>query len=192
MPLFIRAPWLGAAHAGARFRELVELVDVYPTVAALAGVPLPTGESYAVDGRSLASLLAGNGAPRAYEAYEPRAAALQVFPRCLTPGDPNWGPTKWPQDTCLNVERSAFTLMGFAMRTDRYRYTEWRRWNGTSLSAESWDDAAYARELYDHEGDTGPWTDPDKFEIRNEVAGAPTALLASLAAQLRALVAAHG
>ena len=194
VPLFVRAPWLGAAHAGSRFRELVELVDVYPTVAELAGVPLPTGESYPFDGRSLAPLLAGAapGHQGGQQAYAPRAAALQVFPRCLTAGDPAWGPTAWPQNTCLDVERSAFSLMGFAMRTDRYRYTEWRRWNGTALRAESWADAPYARELYDHLGDDAPWTDPGRFEARNEAATAPAALVSALSAQLRALVAAHG
>lgn len=89
------------------------------------------------------------------------------------------------------MDRSAFTLMGYAMRTDRYRYTEWRTWNGTSMSAD-WDAPPYAQELYDHVGDDGPWTDPNRFETKNEVAEAPPTLVAALAAQLRELAEAHG
>jgi arylsulfatase A-like enzyme len=39
VPLIVRAP--GAATAGARVSGLVELVDLYPTLADLAGLPLP-------------------------------------------------------------------------------------------------------------------------------------------------------
>jgi arylsulfatase A-like enzyme len=38
-PLLLSAPWLGTA--GAKSRALVEFVDIYPTLADLAGVPLP-------------------------------------------------------------------------------------------------------------------------------------------------------
>jgi len=38
-PLLLSAPWLGTA--GARSRALVEFVDIYPTLADLAGLPLP-------------------------------------------------------------------------------------------------------------------------------------------------------
>ena len=37
----------------------------------------------------------------------------------------------------------------YTMRTDRYRYTEWVRWNGSAL-APIWSDMR-ARELYDHQ-----------------------------------------
>jgi arylsulfatase A-like enzyme len=38
-PLLLSAPWLGTA--GAKSRALVEFVDIYPTLADLAGLPLP-------------------------------------------------------------------------------------------------------------------------------------------------------
>jgi len=34
--------------------------------------------------------------------------------------------------------------MGYAVRTDRYRYVEWREWKSTQV---------LARELYDHDSD---------------------------------------
>jgi arylsulfatase A-like enzyme len=40
---FIRAPWISAS-VGARTSVLAELVDVFPTMADLVGIPLPKGE----------------------------------------------------------------------------------------------------------------------------------------------------
>ena len=44
VPLIVRAPWLGARAVGARVDALVELVDVLPSIADLAGVSLPPNE----------------------------------------------------------------------------------------------------------------------------------------------------
>ena len=41
--------------------------------------------------------------------------------------------------------------MGYSIRTDLYRYTEWLRWNGTILKAD-WSQVVGV-ELYDHSGD---------------------------------------
>jgi hypothetical protein len=43
-----------------------------------------------------------------------------------------------------------------------------------------------AAELYDHHGDDGPWTDPDRFENVNLFETAPAALKAQLSSQLHA------
>ena len=53
-PLRHRVPWLPAAMARRAERAIVELVDLYPTLAELAGVDV-TGE--ALEGRSLVPLL---------------------------------------------------------------------------------------------------------------------------------------
>ena len=55
VPLVLRLP--GAAHAGAERSQLVELVDLFPTICDLLGVPHPEG-AQAPAGRSLAPLLA--------------------------------------------------------------------------------------------------------------------------------------
>ncbi len=92
-PLIIRAP--GARGNGRSCSRIVEFVDIYPTVAALAGVPVPEG----LDGRSLGPLLENPGA--SWDGF----AVTQV----LRPAD----------------KRLASAVMGCSIRTERWRYTEW-------------------------------------------------------------------
>jgi hypothetical protein len=68
------------------------------------------------------------------------------------------------------------------MRTERYRYTEWVGWNGTTLTPK-WDELK-ASELYDHEKDTGAWTDADKYENVNLVKTTDKNIVSQLSAQL--------
>lgn len=44
VPLIFRAPWMSKAR-GVKTSALAELVDLYPTLADLANVPLPEGEA---------------------------------------------------------------------------------------------------------------------------------------------------
>merc|ERR1712066_996491 len=112
--------------------------------------------------------------------------ALSAFPRCAHRGMPVYGQRGQPHgadNTCLEVERTDFTWMGYTMRTDRYRYTEWVRWNGTTLSP-IWSDLK-AVELYDHKDDVGAWTDADKYENVNLVKTTDPAIVSALSKQLR-------
>ena len=133
----------------------MELVDVFPTIAELAGIPLPRGE--ALDGQSLAGLIGGSTAPL------PRTYALSVYPRC--PADTSNPATFWRDNDCLTVERSAFFAMGVSLRTQQFRLTEWLSWNATSLTP-SWDTPLLGAELYDHDGDDGSSFD-GAFEVVN-------------------------
>ena len=85
-PLMISVP--GLKTAGVHSNSLVEFVDVYPTLAELAGLSLPKH----LEGTSLASLL-NNPAESVIN------AAFSQYPRKK--------------------------LMGYTMRTDRYRFTKW-------------------------------------------------------------------
>lgn len=67
IPLIVAAPGLAA---DTRSASLVETVDIYPTLAELAGLPLPTE----VDGRSFAGLLSDPAAAH-------RDHAIHVYPR---------------------------------------------------------------------------------------------------------------
>ena len=74
------SPELSVAFANAVPPELVELVDVLPTIAELAGVALPSNETF--DGVSLVPLLSGGSASWV------KQAAFSQYPRRVLPKDP--------------------------------------------------------------------------------------------------------
>ena len=129
-PLLARFPTMQAA--GRKTRNLVEFVDIYPSLCELCGLEIPSH----CEGVSFAPLLDDPSLPW-------KQAAFSQYPRN--------------------------DVMGYAMRTDRYRYIEW-------LDNESGE--VRARELYDHQQDAG--------ENQNIVAQADAALVAALSAQLQA------
>ena len=104
VPFIIAAP----GHAGGqRSRSLVELLDLYPTLADLCGLDPPDH----LEGKSLRPVLEN---PRATV----KPAAYTWHPR---PAYPPSG--KDP------------TAMGYSMRTPTHRYTEWRRFPGGDVLA---------------------------------------------------------
>lgn len=111
VPLIIRSP--SAEANGQASRALVELVDVYPTLCELAGLPILEQ----LEGRSLAPLLKS-------PAQQWKQAAFSQFQR----------------------KHNGAPLMGYSMRTDRYRYTEWQDRRTQKV---------VATELYDHTLDPG-------------------------------------
>jgi Arylsulfatase A and related enzymes len=111
VPLLISVP--GTPHRGKHTEAVVELVDIYPTLADLAGLPAPRE----VDGVSLKPLLARPG-----RSWKNRA--FSQFPR------------PWMYTDTPNV-------MGYSVRSEAYRYTEWRNIG---------DGAVIASELYRYNG----------------------------------------
>jgi len=132
-PLMIYVP--GMAKGGQHTQALVEFVDVYPTLAELAGLPLPK----TLEGTSFKPLL--DDPQKAW-----KTAAFSQYPRKV--GTKN--------------------LMGYTMRTDRYRLTRWVDRKDHSL--------VDAVELYDHQ------TDPQENTNIVQVA-ANKALVEQLTAQ---------
>jgi len=102
-PLLLSVP--GQWRAGQRTRALVEFVDIYPTLAELCGLPLPSH----LEGTSFAPLLENPNQPWK------RAA----FSQYLRPGKDKF--------------------MGRSIRTERWRYTEWRNGKGESAGVELYD-----------------------------------------------------
>lgn len=119
LPLIASVP--GMKAAGRETRALVEAVDIYPALCELANLPLPEH----LEGFSFAPLL--DDADRPW-----KSAAFSQFPRPVRVSEPHIRPQ--PED-----------LMGYSMRTDRYRYVEWRN----VLQP----DKTVAVELYDHKAD---------------------------------------
>jgi len=105
----------GMKTAGSRTDALSEFVDIYPTLCDLAGIPLPGH----LEGASLKPVL----------------------------DDPNrqWKPAAFSQYPRTASHTGAGKLMGYTMRTDRYRFTVWVGDKDHSK--------VDATELYDHQTD---------------------------------------
>ena len=108
-PLIVAGP--GVTAKGRSSSRIVEFLDLYPTLTALAAVPPPAG----LQGRSLAPLLKNPDA-------------------------------RWDHPAVTQVRRgpAASPYMGYSVRTEKWRYTEWE--NGTR-GAELYDQANDPREL---------------------------------------------
>lgn len=171
--LAARVPWMIADPRATRSHgstetALVELVDLYKTLAELSGLPTPPGN---VQGVSLAPLFTAPrptavGSAASLTGLQPALQyAFSQYPRC---GSAPLPPSKAPwSNPCTKVERTEFATMGFSVRSAEWRYTEWRRWDGGKLAAD-WSSPPQAVELYSHAGDDG--TDFNAFENVN-VAG---------------------
>lgn len=109
-PLLISVP--GLPTAGQSSAALAEFVDIYPTLAAACGLPLPAH----LAGTSLMPVLKDTN-------QTVKAAAFSQYPRTF----------------------GGKQLMGYSMRTDRYRFTRWVHRDDHSQ--------VEAVELYDHQTD---------------------------------------
>lgn len=186
VPLIIRDPYLPQS-AGHRSTALAELVDVFPTLLDLAGLDPLAGEQ--LDGASLGPLLRDPTLPSTNHT----GWALSQYPRC--PMDLSNPADFYENNKCEFVERSEIPFMGYSLRVDAWRYTEWATWDGARLRPD-WTKLA-GTELYAHEaGDTAAPCDEavnacfDRFENVN-VAKEQPEVVAQLSAQLHALVAAQ-
>jgi iduronate 2-sulfatase len=116
-PLIMVAP--RQLTPGTRSDALVELIDIYPTLVSLAGLDKPLSD---LQGTNLQAMLAGKSTPR-------NAAISQ----------------SWSAAHLIRPERKDLEIMGYSIRTNRYRYTEWAG-------------GEEGVELYDYQ------TDPDEFQ----------------------------
>jgi arylsulfatase A-like enzyme len=104
-PLIIRAP--ATVPEGLRLQQLVELVDVYPTLSELAGLPAPAWRQ----GTSAVPLLK----------QPDRRWKGAVFTQFLRRG-------RW-------VGADSIETMGYSMRTERYHYVAWMNWATRRITA---------------------------------------------------------
>ncbi|MDZ4683963.1 MAG: sulfatase [Planctomycetaceae bacterium] len=106
--------WPESKAAGKRTSSLVELVDLFPTLVDLCGLPKPEG----LDGVTLRPVLTDPTA-------SVKPAAFTQHPR---PAYFDREPSKQPQ------------AMGYSVRTANVRYTEWRDWKtGDVVARELYD-----------------------------------------------------
>ena len=114
VPLIISLP--GQQH-GMQCDRLVELVDVYPTLAEACNLTIPEE----LEGQSFVPLLKNPN---------------QNWKNCVY--------SQFPRPRTGSRHSGHGDVMGYAVRTSRYRYVEWREWDTKKL---------LATELYDHDSD---------------------------------------
>merc|ERR1712137_45896 len=182
VPLFVRAPWKPRAM-GKRTAALVEHVDMYPSVAELVGVPVDNSQE-SIDGTSWAHLLDHTSGSHLQ-------AAFSQYPRCWPDGMKGDPAAFDKMVRCTAVEKTDFAYMGYSIRTERWRYTEWAAWDGATLRP-NWNDIA-GIELYDHDGDS-PEDSKRSFELleNTNVAGDHPDVVEQLSRQLHKFVASQG
>jgi len=142
VPMFVRAPWKPNS-IGKRTSAIVEHVDMYPSVAELVGVPVDRSQE-SIDGASWAHLL-----DRPTKTH--KDAAFAQYPRCWPDTGAHDSSSFPDMARCTSVDKADIAYMGYSIRTSRWRYTEWARWNGAKLKPD-WSDIA-GIELYDHNHD---------------------------------------
>ena len=115
VPLIISIP--GQKEKGVTSNAFVELVDIYPTLSDLCGLDL----SSELEGLSMKPLLDQPDLPW-------KSATFNQYPRDYT---------------AIKHKRHG-DVMGYAVRTDRYRYVQWKDWKSGEILEE---------ELYDQQTD---------------------------------------
>jgi iduronate 2-sulfatase len=176
VPLLIWTPDMKAR--GKSSDALVELVDMYPTLCELAGLPLPKH----LEGHSFAPLLEKPDRPWKKAAFSqfPNPALREWAANPLSPGmrQTFFGPLiEEVEGRIIKQQGKAWNrklfenhLMGYTMRTNRYRLVLWRDHRDPTAKP-------VFVELYDHQA--------DPQETRN-VAGRHPELVNKLSQQLDA------
>ena len=139
VPFFLRVP--GVTDNGMRSKALVELIDIFPTLTELAGLDTPpvcpegNKELLAcVEGSSLVPLLKNQD-------QQWKKAAFSQFPR------PFAGLRSIPGKT-FPVDDGGEAVMGYAMRVDQYRFTDWYQFDSKTGKPDF--NTIWDTELYDH------------------------------------------
>jgi iduronate 2-sulfatase len=151
VPLVVWTPEMATGVRGSKTPALVELVDLYPTLCDLAGLDLPAH----LEGTSFRPVLEDpdrRWKPAAFSQF-PNAAMREWAARPLSPSmhETFFGPLmaeveerikdqqgdRWDRDLFENH------LMGYTMRTDRYRFVVWQDVRNPEA-------APVDVELYDH------------------------------------------
>ena len=125
-PLIIAAP---GYKGGQTTKSISEHVDIFPTICNLAGVNIPTQ----LQGKSLVPLMKDKKA-------SVKEYAISQYPRKLKKEE---------------VQKLGYTdgkIMGYALRTDKYRYILWTNNNFTTKQPFT-ENRIYTSELYDYTKD---------------------------------------
>ena len=153
VPLIISPP--GGLEKGIESNALVELLDMYPTLCDMAGIPLPEH----VEGRSFAPLVEDPDQPWKEAAFSqfpcPALREWAAMPLSQGMRETFFGPLIRDVEAQLAKESPRYSrdlyenyVMGYTMRTDRYRLVLW-------VDVRAPEGEPIAVELYDHANDPG-------------------------------------
>ncbi len=137
VPLLVAAT--GFNSAGQVSTRPVELIDIFPTLTDLSGLPAPSG----LDGKSLRSLLVDP------EGQAPKPGAFSVVRRHIK-GRRATGFSRFELQLREHTGPERFVL-GRSIRTEGWRYTEW---DEGKLGVELYDESEDPRELNNLAGDS--------------------------------------
>ena len=178
VPFMIHTPEM--TKPGVSTDGIVELLDIFPTLCALTGLPQPEQ----LEGKSLVPLLNNPEADWEQVALTqyPNSALREWAANPLSQGmrETFFGPLIEEVEARIKKQmgekwdREFFEqhLMAYALRTDRYRYIEWRDHRDPKSKA-------IFTELYDHQN--------DPHESKN-IAADNTEIVASLGKKLRPMI----
>jgi iduronate 2-sulfatase len=117
--------------------HLVELVDIFPTLCDLTGLPIPpmcgpipTPQKLCTEGESLVPIIKG------LQSYEGKSGVFSQYPR----------PSEVPTHNSDKPRLADIRIMGYTVRTKRYRYTEWVGFEDLTAKWEQ----VVGVEMYDH------------------------------------------
>eukprot|EP00911_Craspedida_sp_UC1_P000600 UC1_evm1s458 len=136
VPMIVSDPAQPDTH-GRTSTALVESVDLYPTLVELSGIPqLPPTEG--LEGHSFAPLLSNPDRPW-------KRASFSQYARCAE------NKTSGYFTRCSGLPRDQIQAMGYTVRTQDFRYTEWYYYNASApVAGPGPASAVFARELYNH------------------------------------------
>ena len=146
-PLMIRIP--GLTDDGMATEKLIEFVDIFPTLVEAVG--LKPFELCPDDSRSITKCWEGTS----------------LMPLIKNPQ------AQWKSAAFSQYQRSA-SVMGYTMKTEKYRYTEWVHFSGPPEYKPNWS-INFGTELYDH--------GTDLEETRNLAADPKYAMLVKMLSQ---------
>jgi iduronate 2-sulfatase len=165
VPLIVSTPALQSlGSGGARCVGLVELVDLYPTLVDLCSLPAPaqpTGQT--LQGTTFLPLLEDPAQPW-------KKAVFSQFQRSINSNDTNDVPVA-----------NSGTGMGYSIRTERYRYTEWWVTESTDETDRHIIKSGITEpghiELYDYVADPGETTNLASYAVYSNLVAELSTLL---------------
>ena len=137
----LRVP--GVTDSGMRTKALVELIDIFPTLAELAGIRVPALCPSPEQNNTLACVEGSSVVPLLKNPTQQwKKAAFSQFSR------PYAGLSSIPGKPPFDKENHGEDIMGYSIRVDQYRFTEWYKFDRNAAKADF--GQIWGTELYDH------------------------------------------